>query len=169
MNVSNLKIISITNTAYALIDIFSTKIGTTLAFVVLVRLLSYEEISVIGVGFGYVIVLSYFNLGTVRVLDRDFPHYSSNNEEFSKIISTVFFSWIIQTCIMVIAGILISIFIFPNIPFIGLTFLFWGLAFEFIALTFQEWAKVVFFASFKQLIATKINIIINFFKLSLFL
>jgi hypothetical protein len=48
----------------------------------------------------------------------------------------------------------------------GLPFLFLGLTLDFIALTFQEWAKVVFYTDFQQALATRIGFLFMLVRLA---
>ncbi len=56
------------NTTAAIADQLITKIGTTLAFVVLVRILPANDIATLGIATSYMVVVSYLDVGLIRIL-----------------------------------------------------------------------------------------------------
>jgi O-antigen/teichoic acid export membrane protein len=154
------------NTAFALIDTLFMKITTTIVFILLVRLLPKEDIAKIGVATGYVVLLTYFNIGAIRVLYRDYAKFDKNSNDLMQFLTAIFVSWFLQSIIMLICCQILQVFVFSGRNVHGLSFLFWGLTIEFIAFTFQEWIKVIFFTNFKQSIVTRLSFFLNLIRLA---
>ncbi len=64
------------NTTAAIADQLITKLGTTLVFVVLVRILPAEDIATIGIATSYIVVVQYLDVGLIRILLRDYARLS---------------------------------------------------------------------------------------------
>ena len=147
----------ITNTTFALADLLLAKISTTVAFILLVRLLHQSDIALIGIGMGYIVLIAYLDIGPIRVLLRDYPKVSIDINKRDQLLSALFLFWVLQAVTMMLFCFGLHTFVFGKMKVEGLSFLFFGMTLDFIALTFQDWLKLIFYTDFKQSIATKIS------------
>lgn len=154
------------NTAFALIDMILLKISTTVAFILLVRLLPHPDIATIGIGMGYLVLVAYLDVGPIRVLLRDYPEISKDRNSRDQFLTALFSFWILQTSAMLLFCLGLQSFVFDKLGTPGLSFLFWGMTIDFIALTFQDWVKTIFYTDFRQDLSTKIGFIFTVFRLA---
>lgn len=148
-----------TNTRLAIIELIITKIANITAFIILIRLLDYSEIAAIGIASGYLVFMAYLDVSPIRVLLRDYPKLSGNKNRMNEQLSALFLFWGMQTLMMLLVCYVIQITILKNLGLEGLLFLFFAMTVDFIGLTFHGWLKVVFYAEFKQSIATRLALL----------
>src|SRR5258708_17039062 len=86
--------------AFSLLDLFILRFSKYLGFLILVKLLTAEQIGIFGVVTGYLVIASYFLISPESILLRK-PKL--NQDELSKIISASLNFWLVKT-IVVLAG-----------------------------------------------------------------
>ncbi|MFH1278824.1 MAG: hypothetical protein ABIK65_10650 [Candidatus Eisenbacteria bacterium] len=146
------------NTAFALADRIGNKAATTIAFVLLVRLLPPQEIAVIGIATGYLALAAYLEVGPIRVLLRDYPKIAADRIQRDRLLTALFSFWGMQSAAMVLLFLLLRPFVFRPMDLPGLSFLYLGMLADFIALSLHGWIKTVFYADFRQPFATKLSL-----------
>jgi O-antigen/teichoic acid export membrane protein len=154
------------NTTFAIFDQISYKIGTTVAFILLVRLLSDSAIAAIGIASGYMIAIGYLDLGLVRILLRDYPKIAADREERNLHFSAYLIFLLIQGAAMALVSVALQLLLLDRLGIPGLTFLYWGLTVEFFALVVQDWIKMVFFTDLQQGFATRVSVVLMVVRLS---
>jgi O-antigen/teichoic acid export membrane protein len=149
------------NTSYALLDQIVSKVVNTAAFVVAVRLLSSADIGTIGVGMGYLVILSYGNIDLFRILLRDYPKISRDRAIRDLHLSAYFIFWCIQSGILIVIALALQLFVLNHLMIPGLTFLFLGMTVELCAIVMQDWLKTVFYTELEQKTATIIGLFVS--------
>lgn len=157
------------NTGLALIELIITKVANVAAFIILIRLLGHEDIAAIGIAGGYLVFLAYLDISPIRVLLRDYPKYSADRQQRDEHLSALFIFWVAQTAVMLGLLYLIQLTVLSRLSFEGLGFLFLAMAIDFIGVTFQDWLKVIFYAEFRQAIATRLALLFSTIRLLSFL
>ena len=147
----------INNTTYALVDLILTKLGTTVVFIFLVRLLPEKDIASIGISMGYIVLLAYFDVGPIRVLLRDYPELKDDKEDRDQLLTALFLFMGLQVLAIITVYFLLILFVINNLGIQGLSFLVFGMTIDFLGLMIQGWIKTVFYADFQQPFATKIS------------
>jgi O-antigen/teichoic acid export membrane protein len=124
-----------------------------------------HQIAAIGIAAGYLTILSYFEVGVVRVLLRDYPKIADDPETRDRVFSALFIAWLFQSIfILIIAGVLL-VTVLTNLAVPTLRLLFFAMAIDLLVLSWREWLKVVFFAAFRQRIATIIGFFLTLLRL----
>jgi len=145
------------NTGFALADLVLSKLGNVAVFVVLVRLLSGTEIAAIGVAGGYIVFVAWLDVSPVRVLLRDYPRVSADRRVRDALFSGLTWFFLLQAAAIVLLCAVLQATLIPTVRLPGVGPLFWALALDFVALAFQDWIKMVFFADLRQSRATVIS------------
>lgn len=153
------------NTAFAIFDQIAYKAATIVAFILLVRLLVSQDIAVIGIASGYLIVIGYLDIGLVRVLLRDYPGIASDPAERNLHFTAYMLFLAGQAVLMLIVGLCVEALFLRGLNLPGLEFLYFGLTLEFMALMFQDWIKMVFFTDLQQSFATRISALVTVVRL----
>jgi hypothetical protein len=84
------------NTTAAIADQLIGKIGTTLAFVVLVRILPVGDIATLGIATSYMVIVAYLDVGLIRILLRDYVKIAQSRELRDRHITAYFAFWGLQ-------------------------------------------------------------------------
>jgi O-antigen/teichoic acid export membrane protein len=150
-----------TNTAFALLDRIAVKVETVAAFILLVRLLDATDVAAIGVASGYLVVMAMLDVGPIRVLLRDYPSLARDRATRDEHLTALFSFWIVQAAAMLLACFLLERLVLSRLQLPGLGFLFFALTVDFMAISFQDWLKLVFYTDFQQTLATKISILFS--------
>src|SRR4030067_2280261 len=100
------------NTFFALVDLFLTKIGSTFAFILLVRFLPGRDIATIGIAIGYLVLVFYLDVGPIRILLRDYPKITKNRNERDELLTALFFFWGLQAIAMLLLFLGLRSFLF---------------------------------------------------------
>ncbi len=155
------------NTTAAIADQLITKIGTTLSFVVLVRILPMGDIATLGIATSYMVVVSYLDVGLIRILLRDYAKLAESHELRDHHITAYFAFWGLQMgAIVAVTAILQWLVLKPlGIPALGL--LFWALTIDFMATVLQDWIKTVFYADLRQKLATVVGLVLTLVRLAM--
>jgi len=153
------------NTTSALADLFLVKLGTTLSFILLVRLLAKEEIGAIGVANAYLVLLQFLDVKPIMVLLRDYPKISGDRAERDLRLTAFLVFWVFQALVMLALGLVLRVFALGGYGVAGLPFLFFGLMIDLIALTLQELVKTVLYADFQQGVATAVGVCLGLLRL----
>lgn len=153
------------NTTFLIFDQIAYKIGTVVAFIVLVRLLAAESIAVIGIASGYLIVIGYLDISLVRVLLRDYPKIARDPLERNLHFTAYMLFVALQAILMLLVALGMELLVLRPLNLPGLLFLYTALTFEFMALMFQDWIKLVFFTDLQQVFATKISALVTVLRL----
>lgn len=146
------------NTGFALLDRIGNKAATTIAFVLLVRLLPAGEIAVVGIATGYLALAAYLEVGPIRVLLRDYPAIAADRVRRDRLLTALFSFWGIQSAAMLVLFLVLRAFVFRPMELPGLSLLYLGILVDFIALSLHGWIKTVFYADFRQSFATKLSL-----------
>lgn len=154
----------INNTSYALLDLLLTKIGTTVAFVLLVRLLPETDIAALGIATGYLVFVAYLEVGPIRVLLRDYPAVAKQQRVRDELLTALFGFWLLQSVAIVLMALALNRFVLADLGLPELPFLFLGLAIDFVALSWQDWIKTVFYADFQQATATRLGFVLSLLR-----
>lgn len=156
------------NTLFSIADVLILKIGTTLAFIVLVRLLSAEAIATVGIATGYLLFISYLDVAPIRILLRDYPKVAGDPTKRNELLTALFSFWCLQTALMLLlAGALISLVIAP-LDIQSLAFLYIAMTIDFIALSLQGWFKIIYYADFRQRAATRLSLFLGIGRLAVY-
>lgn len=156
------------NTAFAVLDTIIRKLGNTVVFVLLVRLLTGSEIAAIGVAGGYLTFLTYLDIAPVRVLLRDYPRFESDRQDRDQLLTGLGLFWLLQTTLIILLCLGLDRVFLMSIELPGLSLLFWALTADFIAVTLQDWIRVVFYVDFQQREATRVGLFVNASRLAVF-
>lgn len=145
------------NTGFALADLVLTKLGNVAVFVLLVRLLSGPEIAAIGVAGGYIVFVAWLDVSPVRVLLRDYPRVAADRAARDSLFSGMAWFFLLQVAAIALLAAVLQATLIPTVRLPGVDLLFWAMAIDFVALAFQDWIKMVFFADLRQSRATVIS------------
>jgi O-antigen/teichoic acid export membrane protein len=154
------------NTAFALLDTILSKLGTTLAFVLLVRLLGSDDIAAVGIASGYLVVLGFLDFAPIRVLIRDYPRLAADRHARDGLLTALFSFWCLQSATMLVVSAGLQLYVFPSLALPGISFLFLGMTVDFVFLTFQDWLRVVFYADFRQSVATGLGFTVGLMRVA---
>jgi O-antigen/teichoic acid export membrane protein len=156
----------LSNISFSLLDQVLFKTGTTLAFVLLVRLLPASGITAVGVGMGYLVFIAYLDIGLNQILLRDYPNFKSDanrrNEHFTAYL--VFF-WLQAGAIFLLC-LALMLFALSDLDVPGLSFLFLGMTIDVIVLSYQDWVKGIFHVDLRQGLATSISFALTCIRLA---
>lgn len=147
----------LSNTVFSLLDLILTKSSTVLIFVLLVRLLPEQDIAAIGICTGYLVFIAYLEVGASRVLLRDYSKIAENKHKRNQLFTALILFWLFQTLIMLFICLGLHLFVLSKLKITGISFLFFALTIDFIALSFQDSVKTALFSSFQQFTATRVN------------
>ncbi|HEM46201.1 MAG TPA: hypothetical protein ENO23_04060 [Alphaproteobacteria bacterium] len=157
------------NTTLSFLDVIIRKGGTTLVFVLLVRLLEPSDIAAIGIGSGYLLAIGFLDVAPIRALLRDYPHVARDQRRRDQLLSGLLGFWLAQAAVMFIACGLLDALVLAKFELDGLSLLFWAMTADYVVLTLQDWIRIVFYADFRQGTATRISFLINFARLLVYL
>jgi O-antigen/teichoic acid export membrane protein len=147
----------LTNTTFAFLDTTIIKVSTVAVFVLLARMLDKADVASIGVATGYLVLISYLDVAPIRVMLRDYPRLAGDRALRDRHLSALFLFWIFQAVTMLVVGAAIQLLLLSRLDLPALSFLFFALVIDFIALTFQDWLKLLFYADLRQAVATKVS------------
>lgn len=154
------------NTTSALADLFLAKLGTTLSFILLVRLLAKDEIGVIGVANAYLVLIQFLDVKPIVVLLRDYPKIAGDLVERNLRLTAFLAFWVVQALVMLAAGLALRAFVLSGYGVAELPFVFLAVTVDLIALTLQDLVKTVLYADFQQGIATTAGFCLGFLRLA---
>lgn len=154
------------NTTSALADLFLVKLGTTLSFILLVRVLEQEEIGAIGVANAYLVLIQFLDVKPVVVLLRDYPKIAGDLIERNLRLTAFLVFWIGQVAVMLAFALALRVLALEDFGVGALPFLFLALTVDLIALTFQDFVKTVLYADFQQGVATAAGLVLGFLRLA---
>ena len=154
------------NTTAAIADQLIGKIGTTLAFVVLVRILPTGDIATLGIATSYMVVVAYLDVGLIRILLRDYAKMASSRELRDRHITAYFAFWGLQMAAIVTVTALMQWLVLDNLRIPGLTLLFWALTADFMATVLQDWIKTLFYADLRQRLVTLVGLALSLARLA---
>lgn len=154
------------NAVFALLDNVLVKLSTTIAFVILVRLLSDADVAAIGIASGYLILLMYLDVSPIRVLLRDYPSLGDDPEKRDRLLTALFSFWFVEALLILALAGVVAWFVLTEVGIPGLPFLFVAMAVDLVALILQDWLKLVFYAAFKQAVVTKLGFRIGLVRLA---
>jgi O-antigen/teichoic acid export membrane protein len=155
----------LTNTTAAIADQLITKVGTTLAFVVLVRLLAPADIAALGIATSYMVVVQYLDVGLIRILLRDYAKMAASREMRDRHITAYFTFWALQMGAIVIVTALMQWLVLDRLHIPGLALLFWALTADFMGTVLQDWIKTLFYADLRQGLVTTVGLAITVARL----
>lgn len=154
------------NTGFALADLVLSKVGNVAVFVLLVRLLSGPEIAAIGVAGGYIVFVAWLDVSPVRVLLRDYPRVAADRAARDSLFSGLTWFFLLQVAVIALLAAVLQSTLIPTVRLPGMSLLFWALTIDFVALAFQDWIKMVFFADLRQSRATVISTFVGAARLA---
>lgn len=154
------------NTGFALADLVLTKLGNVAVFVLLVRLLSGPEIAAIGVAGGYIVFVAWLDVSPVRVLLRDYPRVAADRAARDSLFSGMTWFFLLQVAAIALLAAVLQATLIPTVRLPGVDLLFWAMTVDFVALAFQDWIKMVFFADLRQSRATVISTFVGAARLA---
>ena len=155
------------NTTAAIADQLITKIGTTLAFVVLVRILPANDIATLGIATSYMVVVAYLDVGLIRILLRDYARLAESQELRDHHITAYFAFWGVQMAAIVAVTAVMQWLVLGPLGIPGLKLLFWALTVDFMATVLQDWIKTVFYADLRQKLVTIVGFMLTLVRLAL--
>jgi O-antigen/teichoic acid export membrane protein len=153
------------NTTFAIADQLVTKVGTTLAFVVLVRLLAPADIAALGIATSYMVVVAYLDVGLIRILLRDYAKMVHSRELRDRHITAYFSFWALQMGAIVVVTALMQVLVLDRLHIPGLALLFWALTADFMGTVLQDWIKTLFYADLRQGLVTGVGLGITLARL----
>lgn len=151
-------------TAYGLLDTLFTRLFSALSFIVLVHLLSKEDIGVIGVVSGYMALFGFLSISPETIILRDYPKIRN---ELSRHLSAFMFFWLIRFIILSVFALVVAVFLFDKYNSLIPAVFFFGSVFVYNLNLFPGIITQVFYAGFKQKTVTWINILLNLLSLIL--
>jgi O-antigen/teichoic acid export membrane protein len=154
------------NTTSALADLFLAKLGTTLSFILLVRLLSKDSIGAIGVANAYLVLVQFLDVKPIVVLLRDYPKIAGDLIERNLRLTAFLVFWVFQALVMLGFGLALRALVLTGYGVKGLPFVFLAVTIDLIALTLQDLVKTVLYADFQQGTATTIGVCLGFLRLA---
>lgn len=154
------------NTVYAVFDQLIGKVGTTLAFIVLVRVLPESNIAAVGIATSYLVLVAYLDVGLIRILLRDYAQVSASTADRDSYFSGYLLFWLGQVLATVLVATALQRLVLDRLHLEGLTWVFWALTIDFIALGLQDWIKVVFYADLRQSLVTVLSLVLTLAKLA---
>jgi O-antigen/teichoic acid export membrane protein len=154
------------NTTAAIADQLIGKIGTTLAFVVLVRILPVGEIATLGIATSYMVIVQYLDVGLIRILLRDYAKMASSRELRDRHITAYFAFWGLQMAAIVAVTAVMQWLVLSKLRIPGLTLLFWALTADFMATVLQDWIKTLFYADLRQRLVTIVGLVLTLARLA---
>jgi O-antigen/teichoic acid export membrane protein len=155
----------LSNTTAAIADQLITKVGTTIAFVVLVRILGPADIAALGIATSYMVVVAYLDVGLIRILLRDYAKMADQRDLRDRHITAYFAFWAIQMAAIVIVSALMQWLILDRLHIPGLTLLFWALTIDFMGVVLQDWIKTLFYADLRQGLVTGVGLALTIARL----
>jgi O-antigen/teichoic acid export membrane protein len=156
----------LSNTTAAIADQLITKVGTTLAFVVLVRILAPVDIATLGIATSYMVVVAYLDVGLIRILLRDYAKIAHSPELRDRHITAYFAFWAIQMGAIIVVSALMQWLILDRLHIPGLALLFWALTIDFMGVVLQDWIKTLFYADLRQGLVTGVGLAITLLRLA---
>ena len=154
------------NTTAAIADQLITKVGTTLAFVVLVRILAPADIAALGIATSYMVLVQYLDVGLIRILLRDYAKMAASRELRDRHITAYFAFWALQMGAIVIVTALMQWLVLDGLHIPGLALLFWALTADFMGTVLQDWIKTLFYADLRQGLVTTVGLAITLARLA---
>lgn len=149
------------NTVFAMLDLVISKAGTTVVFVILVRLLSVDDIAAIGITTGYLVFITFLDVQPIRVLLRDYPTLARERRSRDELLTGMFAFWVVQAIGMFALFAVLERFALSRIDVPGIGLLFLAVTIDYMALSLQGWVKTVLYADFQQKIATKVGFLLT--------
>ncbi|MEZ4653336.1 MAG: hypothetical protein R3E12_06975 [Candidatus Eisenbacteria bacterium] len=137
------------------------KANTVVVFILLVRLLTDRDVAAIGIASGYLVVMAMLDVGPIRVLLRDYPTVARDRRSRDEHLTALVAFWIVQSAAMLLACLALEIWVLPRVGIDGLGFLFFALTVDFLAVSFQDWLKLIFYTAFQQTLATKFSFFLS--------
>jgi O-antigen/teichoic acid export membrane protein len=154
------------NTAFAVVDQLIGKIGTTLAFIVLVRVLPEHDIATVGIATSYLVLVAYLDVGLIRILLRDYSKVTESIEVREQHFSGYLLFWFGQVAATLLVASALQWLVLNRLHLQGLNWVFWALTADFLALGLQDWIKVVFYADLRQSLVTALSFLLTLAKLA---
>lgn len=155
----------LSNTVFAVVDQLISKIGTTLAFIVLVRLLPQSDIASVGVATSYLVLIAYLDVGLIRILLRDYTKIHTLESGRDSHFSAYLVFWLIQMGVICSVAAALQFFVLQRLHVPGLSLLYWALTIDFMALVLQDWIKTIFFADLQQSLVTVLSFVLTVARL----
>jgi O-antigen/teichoic acid export membrane protein len=146
-----------TNTGAAILDVVLIKLAQIVVFALLVRALDTTAIAAIGIATGYLVLIAYADVSPIRVLLRDYPRLASDERATNRLLTGMFLFWLAQSATMLAITGLLQLTVIAALDVPGLALVFFAIVVDFMALSFREWIKTVFYAGLRQGIATAIG------------
>ncbi|HTU56950.1 MAG TPA: hypothetical protein VMF89_00930, partial [Polyangiales bacterium] len=140
--------------------------GTTLAFVVLVRILAPVDIATLGIATSYMVVVQYLDVGLIRILLRDYAKMAGSREMRDRHITAYFAFWALQMGAIIVVTALMQGFVLAPLHIPGLALLFWALTADFMGTVLQDWIKILFYADLRQGLVTVVGLGITLTRLA---
>jgi O-antigen/teichoic acid export membrane protein len=158
----------VSNTGAAIADLVLSKLAQVLVFALIVRLLEVEAVAAVGVAAGYLVFIAWLDVGPIRVLLRDWPRLKDNPAAADRLLTGLFLFWLGQAVAMFLVALALILWILPlaGLPGLGLVFL--AVTVDFVAMSFRDWIKTVFYADLRQWTATWIGLVESVLRLLAF-
>jgi O-antigen/teichoic acid export membrane protein len=153
------------NTTAAIADQLITKVGTTLAFVVLVRILGPADIAALGIATSYMVLVAYLDVGLIRILLRDYAKMAGQRDLRDRHITAYFAFWAIQMGAILVVSALMQWLVLGPLKIPGLSLLFWALTIDFMGTVLQDWIKTLFYADLRQGLVTSVGLAMTLVRL----
>ncbi|HEV7716472.1 MAG TPA: polysaccharide biosynthesis C-terminal domain-containing protein [Steroidobacteraceae bacterium] len=154
------------NTTAAIADQLIGKIGTTLAFVVLVRILPVGDIATLGIATSYMVLVAYLDVGLIRILLRDYVKIAQSREMRDRHITAYFAFWGLQMVAIIAVSAVVQVLVLDGLHIPGLTLLFWALTVDFMGQVLQDWIKTLFYADLRQGLVTAVGLALTLARLA---
>lgn len=145
-------------TAYGLLDTMLLRLFAAVSFIILVHLLSKEDIGIIGVASGYMVIFNLLAIAPETVILRDYPKIKN---EISRRVSAFMIFWLIRLVLLTLVALGVSVFLFDRYQSFLPAFFFLGSVLVYNLTLFPGLITQVFYAGFKQKTVTWINILLN--------
>jgi O-antigen/teichoic acid export membrane protein len=154
------------NTVAGLADLFLFKLGTTLVFILLVRLLEQEQIGILGIASGYLLLLGFLDVRPIQVLLRDYPRIARDPAERDVHLTAFLVFWAVQSVVILAVSLALQILVLDRLGIEGLSFVYLGLTVDFLGVTLQDLVKTVLYTDLQQGAATRVGLALGLARLA---
>ncbi len=153
-------------TAYSFTDQIFSRLFGIISFVVIVRLLPRDDVGIIGLVAGYLVIFNFLSIAPETILLRDFPKIKDRVHLY---ITSFMIFWFIRTVATMIMASIVSLYLYWQFENLIVVLVFLAAALFFNMGLFTSIIKELFYVDFKQKTAMSVNFVMNALSLGLIL
>lgn len=151
----------------SIIDLIVSRFGRYLGILILIGVVSSEEIGILGIATGYLAFVGYLSFAPESILLRDYKEHRGKLRDFNHLISAFGNFWVLRSALILLVGFIISLFLKDQSIVLAIVFI--GLLLQKLLESFTNFIELIFYVDFKQGIVVKVNFVDNVFLLLSFL